>query len=168
MNDRELAREFLGTGSEAAFRLLYDAHTPDVYRFALRISGGDAMLADDLIQAMWIIAIERLPTFRWASALRSWLIGIVVNLYREELRKRRRDVGQERDDTAERFDESMNIDLQTAFDALPPGCRQVFLLHDWEGWTHREIAAMLEIDEGTSKSQLNYARTRLRKFLGRK
>jgi RNA polymerase sigma-70 factor (ECF subfamily) len=59
------------------------------------------------------------------------------------------------------------LDLERALASLPPGCRTVFVLHDVEGCEHREIAEMLGISDGTSKSQLHKARMRLRAELAR-
>jgi RNA polymerase sigma-70 factor (ECF subfamily) len=166
MEDFELAGEFLSSGNERAFRMLYTKYTPGVYRFATRLTGGNSFLADELVQQMWIIAIDRLGSFRWESSLRTWLIGIVVNNYRTEIRKQNRNETLEQHEVSQHVhDGTLQIDLQAAFDSLSPRCRQVFLLHDLEGWPHREIATMLGIDEGTSKSQLHHARKKLQKFL---
>lgn len=165
MEDFELTQEFLRSRSERAFRMLYDRHTKSLYRFALRVTGGDSFLAEEVIQQMWIVAVSRLPSFRWESSLRTWLIGIVVNTYRAELRKLSRTETLEQTDINDNHDSNLQLDLQTAFDLLPPRCRQVFLLHDHEGWPHKEIALMLDIDEGTSKSQLHLARKKLKEFL---
>jgi RNA polymerase sigma-70 factor (ECF subfamily) len=58
-----------------------------------------------------------------------------------------------------------HIDLERAVARLPEGCRAAFLLHDVEGFEHREVASMLGISEGTSKSQVHKARLKLRRFL---
>ena len=57
------------------------------------------------------------------------------------------------------------LDLERAIERLPPGCREAFVLHDVEGFDHKEVAGMLGIAEGTSKSQVFKARNRLRMFL---
>ncbi len=59
------------------------------------------------------------------------------------------------------------IDLERALADLPPGCREVFVLYDVEGFEHREVGSLLGISEGTSKSQVHKARLRLRTLLGR-
>ena len=64
-------------------------------------------------------------------------------------------------------DAADRLDLERAIAALPPGARQVLVLHDVEGFTHEEIATMLGIEPGTSKSQLFHARRRMRETLGR-
>ena len=58
------------------------------------------------------------------------------------------------------------VDFETAIAGLSPGARQVFVLHDVEGYRHQEIAGLLGISVGTSKSQLHYARMALRQTLG--
>jgi RNA polymerase sigma-70 factor, ECF subfamily len=82
------------------------------------------------------------------------------------MKKLNRNESLEQLDVTQRDDDGgLRMDLQTAFDLLSPRSRQVFLLHDLEGWPHREIASMLGIDEGTSKSQLHHARKKLQRFL---
>ena len=60
------------------------------------------------------------------------------------------------------------LDLERAIAKLPPGCRTAFVLHDVEGFEHHEVATMLGISEGTSKSQVHKARVKLRGMLSRK
>ena len=64
------------------------------------------------------------------------------------------------------IDPGDRVDLERSIARLPDGCRQVLVLHDIEGFTHEEIAALLGIEPGTSKSQLFHARRRLRASLG--
>jgi RNA polymerase sigma-70 factor (ECF subfamily) len=59
----------------------------------------------------------------------------------------------------------LGVDFETAMQRLPPGMRQIFVLHDIEGYKHDEIAAMLGIAQGTSKSQLHRVRLLLRRYL---
>src|SRR4029434_6164616 len=60
----------------------------------------------------------------------------------------------------------LGVDFQAAIARLPPGMRRIFVLHDIEGYKHDEIASMLGIAQGTSKSQLHRVRMILRKYLG--
>ncbi len=103
--------------------------------------------------------------------MRVWLSGFVVNRWREVARAGARDAGPpienlslSIEDVALRgvFD---RIDLERVIAALPPGYRQIFVLHDIEGYTHQEIAGLLDIAAGTSKSQLSCARRELRRAL---
>src|SRR5213594_854530 len=85
--DRELVAAFLSLSDEASFRSLYRAHTPGLYRLALRVLGGRGPDAEEVVQATWIRAVEGLRFFRWQSSLRTWLAGIALNCCREVLRQ---------------------------------------------------------------------------------
>ena len=155
-------------GDESAFGALYDRHTPYLYRLALRLTGGDAAAAADLVHDAWVTAAPRFGNFAGSSALRTWVAGFVVNLARRAWREVTPPVGFHADVEAPGFESAVlaRIDLDRALAALPPGARQVLVLHDLEGWTHVQIAEQLAVDVGTSKSQLSRARGLLRAQLG--
>jgi RNA polymerase sigma-70 factor, ECF subfamily len=170
--DRALADAVLRSGDEAAFRTLYRRHTPALYRLALRLGGGDGPWAEELVQRAWIRAVEGLSGFAWRSSLSSWVGGIAINCARELWRESRTrgetalDSGSEVAAVSARsagVDE--RLDLERAIERLPHGFREVFVLHDVEGYTHEEIGDLLGIETGTSKSQLSRARQRLREAL---
>jgi RNA polymerase sigma-70 factor (ECF subfamily) len=166
--DRRLAGAVAESGDEAAFRALYHRHTPALYRLALRLGGGDESWAEELVQRAWIRAVEGLGGFAWRSAFRTWLSGIAVNCAREQWRVSRAspEVEWSSDSAAAPAgDPGLRVDLERAIGRLPQGYRQVFVLHDVEGYTHEEIAGMLGIEPGTSKSQLFQARRQLRGLL---
>jgi RNA polymerase sigma-70 factor (ECF subfamily) len=153
------------TGGEDAFRTLYRAHTPALYALALRLTGNDQNEAEDLVQETWVRATRKMSTFRGDSALRTWLCGVLVNVRRERARSSWRMVdGLDVDPAAPPRDDAA-FDLERAIAGLPDGARDIFVLHDVYGYAHREIAEMLGVVEGTSKSQLARARTLLRKAL---
>lgn len=163
-----LVARFLAGRDEAAFRDLYRAATPRLWAFALRLSGGRAGEAEELVQECWTRAVERLARFRGESAFASWLGGILVNCWRES----RRELRWLADDDVERADEReapadvdgdpvSRLDLESALVRLPDGSRAVLLLHDLEGLTHDEIGERLGIAAGTSKSRLFAARRAL-------
>jgi RNA polymerase sigma-70 factor, ECF subfamily len=172
-DDRRLAQR-VASGDEDAFRRLYRRHTPALYRLALRLGGGDSLWAEELIQRAWVRAVEGLASFGWRSTFSTWLCGIVANCARESWREgeRRREVAWDEavapDVVAEAAPNSAEdrIDLERAIARLPEGCRQVFVLHDVEGFTHLEIGRLMGIEAGTSKSQLSHARRHLRAMLG--
>lgn len=151
-------------GDEHAFGALYDRHTPYLYRLALRLMGGDAARAADLVHDAWVTAAPRFDRFGWNAALRTWLAGFVVNLARREWRDAAAPVGFHAAAEEPGFEAAVlaRIDVERALAQLPAGARQVLVLHDLEGWTHAEIAKHLEVDLGTSKSQLSRARGLLR------
>ena len=164
--DLALVERFLRGRGEAAFRALYRAHTPALYALALRLTGGDQSEAQDLVQESWVRALTALRTFRAQSALRSWLCGVLVNVRRGRIRADWRVVdAPEVEPLAETASPEDAIDLERAIAALPEGARDVYVLHDAHGYTHQEIAGLLGIAEGTSKSQLNRARDLLRSAL---
>ena len=166
--DRVLVKRFLRAGDEAAFRALYRRHTPALYLLALRLAGGSEADAEDAIQDTWIRACRMLAGFEWRSSLRTWLAGILINRAREITRERRRRNEEELPDElpvriAAR--QGQAIDLEQAIARLPAGYRHVLVLHDVEGYTHEEISRLLEINVGTSKSQLYHARKAVRAML---
>lgn len=115
------------------------------------------------MQESWVRALTALRTFRAQSALRSWLCGVLVNVRRGRIRADWRIVdAPDVEPLAETTGPDDVIDLERAIAALPDGARDVYVLHDVHGYTHREIAEMLGVGDGTSKSQLNRARHLLR------
>lgn len=167
-SDRDLADQVRLAGEEHAFRALYRRHTPALYRFALRLLGGDELEADDAVQETWIKALEGLPGFRWEASLRTWLTGIALNICRGILRRRDRhwlEVTDEREPAVAGLPVGESLDLEAGLARLPAGYRAVVVLHDVEGYTHEEIAARLQIAVNTSKSQLSRGRRRLRRLL---
>jgi RNA polymerase sigma-70 factor, ECF subfamily len=165
-DDLALVRAFLRTRGEEAFRVLYHAHTPALYALALRLAAGDQGEAEDLVQEGWVRAVRAFASFRGQSALRSWLSGFVVNVRRERIRADWRTVdAPDAEAIAPARGPDTALDLERAIGALPDGARDVFVLHDVYGYTHAEIAELLGIVEGTSKSQLTRARTLLRSSL---
>jgi RNA polymerase sigma-70 factor, ECF subfamily len=168
LGDRVLAERLLSSSDASAFLELYRRHTPSLYAIARRL-GGDAD-AEDAVHDSWVRAVEGLARFEWRSSLRSWLTGIVINRLRELDRGQHTVPLDEQSTTIEpavalpRGIEP--LDLERAIAALPFGYRQVLVLHDVEGFTHADIAALLGIEQGTSKSQLARARRRLRLALG--
>lgn len=165
-NDLALVERFLRTRSEEAFESLYEAHTPALYALAMRLTGGDQGEAEDLVQESWVRAVRGLSSFRAQSALRTWLCGVLVNVRRNRIQADWRSVdAPDVEPVANNSTPDDALDLERAIGTLPDGARDVFVLHDVYGYRHREIAEMLNIAEGTSKSQLTRARTLLRRSL---
>lgn len=169
MTDAELLEAFSRERSDRTFLSLYDRHGAAMYALAYRLLGGREADAADALQEAWLRAIPRLESFRRESSLRTWLCGFIVNCCRERFR------GPLFEEIAEEASVPSvggndrrvldRIDLERALASLPPGARTVVILHDVEGYTHREIATALRIDEGTSKSQLSRGRDALRRRL---
>jgi RNA polymerase sigma-70 factor, ECF subfamily len=173
--DRELAARVLA-GDGDAFEGLYRQHSHRLYNLVYRMAG--AAEADDLLQDVFLQAYRKLGTYKGDSSLGTWLYRLAANLCLDHLRSRQGKMGQvtdslDEDDAAPvpspfRPAEANNarLDLEQAVAALPPSYRAAFVLHDVEGYQHDEIAAILGIAEGSSKSLLHKARLRLRLLLG--
>lgn len=159
-------------GDRKAFEQLYRLHINRVYGLCLRMTGQHS-LAEDLAQEAFIRAWERLDTFRGESAFFSWLYRLTFNVVLGDQRSRQRrsarvvaleDLASLPQPAAERRS-GLRADLEAAIAALPPGAREVFVLHDVEGYKHEEIAKMTGIATGTSKAHLHRARRLLREQL---
>jgi RNA polymerase sigma-70 factor (ECF subfamily) len=159
-------------GDARSFDVLYDRHTPRLYRLALRLTGGAEDTAMDLVHDTWVRAAQKLGQFEWRAQLSTWLCGILVNRHRESLRAVQLEVAPPAgEDWAGADDRRLTgavdrVALEHAIAGLPPGFRSVLVLHDIEGYTHEEIGSLLAIEPGTSKSQLSRARSQLRRALG--
>lgn len=165
--DRELVASFLTDRAESRFRKLYRRHTPRMLRLARRLSFDGIPNAEDVVQEAWVRAVRAMPGFEWRSSLSAWLGGIVVNIAREHRRASERGLLEpSATDAVLDLDPLVALRLRQAIDQLPPGFRAVLSLHDFAGFTHQEIGAILGIDAGTSKSQLARARSRVRDLLG--
>jgi RNA polymerase sigma-70 factor (ECF subfamily) len=160
-------------GDVDAFAELYRQHAPRVFSLTCRMSGSTET-GEDLLQEVFLQAHRKIHGFKGDSAVGTWLHRLAINHCLDFVRSRRvkmdkatdsldRDgataPGAAHDSPVER------IDLERAIRRLPPGCREAFVLHDVEGYEHREIAQMLGIAEGTSKSQVFKARLKLRAVL---
>ena len=157
-------------GDRDAFERLYRRHVPRIHGLARRMAGADA--ADELTQDVFVRAWEKLHTFRSESRFGTWLYRLAVNVILEEHRRRKATAWQRGGDEdgiatvkVAPFDTPLAVDLAAAVERLPDGARQVFVLHDVEGYKHHEIGRMVGIATGTSKGQLHRARLMLRRYL---
>jgi len=159
-------------GDAKAFERLYHRHVARVHSLARRMIGTD--LADEVTQDVFVRVWEKLGSFRGEAAFGTWLHRVAINV----ILGRRKQLGIRR----ERFvdgDKAIGklssnpigaetaIDFEAAMELLPDGAQQVFVLHDVEGYKHGEIAGIMGITSGTSKSQLHRARMILREHLDR-
>ena len=156
----------VASGDEAAFRVLYRRHTPAMYASAYRMVARRSADAEDIVQEAWMRAVRQLHSFRRESTLRTWLVGIAIRCALEVAR-RRPQLPLEDADLPIMSVTPPPLDLEAAIAALADGYRQVLILHDLHGHTHTEIAALLGIDEGTSKSQLSRGRAAIRRWFAR-
>lgn len=171
MEERQLISEIL-RGNAAAERQLYDAHVDRVYRLAFRLTG-DAALAEDLTQDIFIRAFDRLKDYRGDGPFGGWLHRIATSVIFSGLRRRKR--LREFESAQENLedccaagpvsDPELKRKLNRAVASLDENHRLVFVMHDLEGFTHQEIAAAMDTPVGTAKARLSRARGRLREML---
>ncbi|HOV95949.1 MAG TPA: sigma-70 family RNA polymerase sigma factor [Thermomonas sp.] len=156
-----------------AFELLYRRHHRRVHGVIVRLVGQAGARAEDLTQEAFVRAWQALPSFRFESAVSTWLHRMAVNTALMELRARRSRPWQQDDDALEYAgtpdtagQAMLGRDLEQAVATLPPRARAVLILHDVEGWKHEEIAVELGMAVGSSKAQLHRARGLLRERMG--
>ena len=169
-------------GDSAAFAALFHTHKARIYSVCLRMTN-NAAEAEDLTQDAFLQVFRKIASFRGDSAFSTWLHRISVNTVLMHFRKKslcqvsldepysnedgakvRREFGTRDNDLAGCVD---RIALARAMKDLPPGYRTIFLLHEVEGYEHKEIAEMLGCSVGNSKSQLHKAKLRIRELLAR-
>jgi RNA polymerase sigma factor (sigma-70 family) len=161
-DDRTLAEAVSRDGDEWAFRLLFRRHSPVLSGFLRRIVADGSADCEDLVQETWIRALPALARFRWEASFRTWLLGIGYNVARRELRRPAPEELPAELPAGRRDPLEERIDLTRAIAALPHGFRTVLVLYDIYGFTHDQIAGLLGISPGTSKSQLSRARAAVR------
>jgi RNA polymerase sigma-70 factor (ECF subfamily) len=167
-------------GDEQAFATLFQGHKKRVYSVCLLMTK-DIAEAEDLTQEAFLQVFRSVSSFRGDSAFSTWLYRVAVNTVLMKLRRRkappivsldepvsaespslRRDVGKADPHLSGAVD---RIALRRAMQELPEGCRQIFALHEVQGYQHHEIAKMLDCSVGNSKSQLHKAKMKMRDLL---
>ena len=158
-------------GDVVAFEEVYRATVGRIHGLCLRMCG-DTHLAEELTQETYIRAWQKLSGFRGDSLFTTWLHRVGVNVVLGHLRSAgRRPQLESFDPRLEHHHGSSRqqvpgvIDLEKAISELPPRARTVFVLHDVEGYKHKEISRLAGMAVGTSKAQLSRARSLLRKAL---
>jgi RNA polymerase sigma-70 factor (ECF subfamily) len=167
-------------GDQEAFGLLFQLHKKRVYSVCLQMTK-DVADAEDLTQEAFLQVFRNVNSFRGDSAFSTWLYRIAVNTVLMKLRRRKtppilsldepvsadspslkRDVGKADPNLSGAVD---RIALRRAIEELPEGCRQIFNLHEVQGFQHHEIARQLQCSIGNSKSQLHKAKMKMRDLL---
>lgn len=176
--DFELAQA-ASQGNMAAFEEIYQRHHRRVYSICLRMLQ-NAYEAEDLTQDVFIQLYRKIGSFRGDSAFTTWLHRMTVNQVLMHFRKRtvKFEKTTEEGETPTQVVPGTEspfkmpivdkIALENAIDQLPAGYKNVFMLHDVEGFEHEEVAKILGCSVGTSKSQLHKARLKLQKLLKKK
>jgi RNA polymerase sigma-70 factor (ECF subfamily) len=158
------------TGDARAFERLYRRHAARIHGLTRRMVGPE--WAAELTQDVFVRAWEKLGTFRGEAAFGTWLYRLAINVAltrRAWLGTQRRRL-DDQEGTLEALPArpagtELGMDFERAMDQLPGGAREIFVLHDVEGYKHEEIATMLGITSGTTKAQLHRARMLMRQHL---
>lgn len=163
------------------FDRAYRMYSRRVYSKCLHMVGNEAE-AEDLTQEVFLQLFRKMDSFRGESAFSTWLYRVAVNVVLMRLRRKSlsttslEDIIEVREGVFSLAqvlgaqDRALTtaldrLNLERAVSQMPAGYKQVFLMHYVEGYGHREIARMLGLSIGTSKSQLYKARVRLRQLL---
>ena len=166
LTDRELVRGCL-ENNKLVQRALYERFSTCFYTLVYRlISDRDA--SNDILQDSFIEIFRSMASFRFESSLFTWMRTIVIRNAMSYLKQNTRlhVVTAEIPDEASEVGFNFTAEhLEKAILSLPSQARSVFVLTEVEGYKHQEVAEILNISEGTSKSQLNYAKKLLRKRL---
>lgn len=171
--------QMASSGNLEAFEMLYKKYHRRAYSLCLRMTN-NVTEAEDLTQEAFIQLFRKVGSFRGESAFTTWFHRLTVNQVLMHFRKR--SVKNEKTTEDGELPEHLipqpktkanvpilsRIDLNRAIRQLPPGYMAVFVLHDVEGFEHSEVAEMLGVSVGTSKSQLHKARLKLRGLLMKK
>jgi RNA polymerase sigma-70 factor (ECF subfamily) len=145
-------------------------HLARVHSLVRRMAGGRD--TDELTQDVFVRVWQKLGSFRGESSFTTWLhrlaVNVVIERFRAETARRQRlHDGEEIFETLSGPNASRDLpmDFDAALEKLPDGAREIFVLHDVEGYKHHEIGSLLGISPGTSKAQLHRARMMLRQHL---
>jgi len=160
-------------GDESAFAELYRRYGDGVFHVAQRVLH-DEQDATDALQETFLTAFRRISTYRGDGSLKAWLYQVAVRASLRILRQRKAAVSLDdeaappaTDDSPPPADRDFRDAVQNEIQDLPERARLVFVLYTAEDMSHAEIATALDVSVGTSKSQLNYARSLLRQRLAR-
>ena len=149
-----------------AFEELYNAHAPRLKSIAWHILGNRPD-AEDAVHEAFLKAYRAIGGFHGVSGIGTWLCRIVINVSYDLQRKRQceGDSGETLANERSSGNQALGLLLRDALRRIHPRHRMVFLLFEVEGLRHAEIAAVLEIAEGTSKAWLFEAKKELKRLL---
>ncbi len=169
-SEQELIQRCLN-GEILAYRELYEQHKNRLFNIAVRIHQ-NVQDAEDSLQEAYVKIFRALPDFKGDCKLATWIYRIVLNTCLSQVSRKKIPIDRFEQLEKEQLNFSGNakdpmeaIILEQEIAQLPIGYRTVFMLYEVEGFAHQEIAEMLEITVGTSKSQLHKAKQMLQKRL---
>jgi RNA polymerase sigma-70 factor (ECF subfamily) len=161
-------------GDTTAMEAIYRRFKGAFFNLASRY-GGDRATAEDLLQDIFIKIFNHIEDVRSPEMFPGWAYRIALNSCYSHLREKRSKNGRTVSLTdvgemialegSERAESDLRKPLEDAIAGLPRRLKEIFLLHDVQGFKHEEIASMLRLSVGTSKSQLFKARLKIRDYL---
>lgn len=177
MNDLQLAEQ-LASGNEEAFSKFYTEYHQRIFSVCYRILRYRED-AEETVQDVFMQILRTVHSFKGSSRLATWIHRVAVNHCLMRLRLSNHKFWRDKIDRTEEHEAilnsrsttpsfDLNIDLRLAMKHLPRGYKNVLLLHDIEGLDHMQIARILGVAEGTSKSQLHQAHLKMRKLINKK
>lgn len=162
--DKTLISNVLRGERSAQFQL-FELTKGMLYSVCYRVTN-DEDEANDVLQDSYVEIFQKIHTLKHPEALIGWMKTITIRkaILQSKRKIRFEPIEDAEMESSEEFDSWFDAEmLDRAIQSLPAGARAVFLLLSIEGYSHREAADMLGISENTSKSQLNYAKTLLKK-----
>jgi len=160
-------------GDRRAQAEIFKLYSKAMFNVSLRILNKREE-AEDVLQESFVKMFQSIETFKQQSSFGAWFKRIVVNKSLNQLKKRKLQYVEVKDEILGLYDEPQEElkeypvtveQVQKALKELPDGFRVVFTLYMFEDYSHKEIAEELGITVSTSKSQLNRAKNRMRTFL---
>ncbi len=161
LENQTLLENFRRARDDTSFQALYRQCTPRLYAMSVRLLANSQHDAEDMVQETWLRAVRGIESYQQQSKFETWIMGILINVYRELMRK------NPSTSTLESIPSSKQpkakpsqsfIDLERKLAEVPVHYRAVLLLFELEGMDHKQISALLDISIGTSKSRLARAR----------
>ena len=157
-------------GDRTAYRELYNHYSGELLAIAMRYMKTKQQ-AEDVLQEAYIKVFKNLASFDQRASLKTWLTRIVINTALNMLRKEHKIVNWDISEIADLKTDNLPVhdfqfnELLAFIQQLPAGCKTIFNLYAIEGYTHKEIGEMLNVSEGTSKSQYFRAKGLLQKLI---
>ena len=168
-NEKQLIKKATAGNHEAQKRI-YEKYAPKMLGVCRRYVK-DLQFAEDVMIGGFLKVYTNLDSFKFKGSFEGWIRKIMIRESISFIRKKQfvvydEEVYEQNEDNTNTISSEMDVEhIQILIDALPEGYKMVFVLHIVEGYKHEEIAALLQISESTSKSQLFKARRMLQKKL---
>ena len=165
-SDLSLIAMVILNNDHKAYGKLVKKYQSDVRSLLIKLTNGDKSLADDLAQDVFIRAYKYLKSYKATATFSTWLYRISYNVFIDNCRAKKQTFDIEDCDFIPEVNEDVNstIDLQNALKVLKPNEKVIILLHYAKGFSHSEIARILQVPLGTVKTNILRAKEKLKKY----